>query len=68
MEKPPPLLGQQPPLPDPNQSIVSFSLREEKSWEQMLALVLVLPYAKETNTLPMVEVLECQGTSHTHPP
>ena len=40
MQKPLPVLGQQPPLLGrPNQAVVNFSLPKENPWEQMQALV-----------------------------
>ena len=47
-ERPQLVLGQQPPLPSPNQlAVVNFAQTIEAPWEEMQALVPIMPYAHE---------------------
>ena len=68
MDKPPPVLGQQPPLPGPNQVAVHFAQPEENVWEQLQALVPVVPYNEETSVTPTREYSERYETQSSHPP
>ena len=63
VERPPLVLGQQPPLLGPNKAKVNFSLPNENPWEQLQDLVTVKPYAEEINTSPIVEAQEYQYMS-----
>ena len=56
VERPPPILGQQPPLPMPNQpTIVNLAQSIESPMEQMQALVPIVPYANKASSLALVE-------------
>ena len=65
------MLGQQPPLPGTNQpAVVNFAQIEESPWEQMQALVPVVPYAEEEHSRPLtlMETPGHEGLPPMHPP
>ena len=70
-DKPQPVLGQQPPLPGTNQpAVVNFAQIEESPWEQMQALVPVVPYMEEEHSGPLalMETPGHEGLPPMHPP
>ena len=65
MERPPLILGQQQPLPGPNQpAIINFAHSIESPMEQMQALAPIVPYADEE----MVEIKGYEEISPMHLP
>ena len=71
MDKPQPILGQQPPLPGTNQPVVvNFAQTEESPWEQMQALVPIVPYVEEesSSSLALIETPGYEGLPPMHPP
>ena len=69
IERPPLVLGQQPPLLGSNQPvIVNFTQTVESPMEQMQALVLIGPYAKEESSIALVETQRYKEVTPIHPP
>ena len=71
MDKPQPVLGQQPPLPGTNQPVaVNFAQTEESPWEQIQALVPIVPYVEEesSSSLTIIEMIGSEGLPPMHPP
>ena len=69
IDKPQPVLGQQLPLPRANQqAVVNFAQLEESPWEQMQALVLIGPYAKEESSIALLETQGYKEAPLIHPP
>ena len=71
MDKPQPMLVQQPLLLGTNQpTIVNFAQTKESPWEQMQALIPVIPCADEesSQSLAMVEAPIYEGLLPIHPP
>ena len=61
MEKPPPVLGQQPPIPRTNQlAAINFTQIEEFPWEQTQELVPIGPYVDEGSSISS-SIIETQG-------
>ena len=71
MDKPQLVLGQQPPLPGTNQpAVANFAQTKESPWEQMQALVPIIPYGDEerSGSLAIVEAPGYEGLPPMHPP
>ena len=61
MEKPLPILVQQPPIQGTNQlTVVNFTQTKESPWEQMQALVPIMPYEDKTSSSSS-DLVETQG-------
>ena len=71
IDKPQPILGHKPPLPGANQPVVvNFAQTKESTWEQIQALVPIVPYVEEasSSSLTIFKTIGSEGLPPMHPP